>query len=89
MWLKSYPVTTETVGLRELRKDASGLVRRVELGEEILITVSGRASAKLVPPPNEALASVGTPPRPVHRTWRPGLSRDRVLVDDSIRGASA
>lgn len=50
MWLKSYPVTTETVGLRELRKDASGLVRRVELGEEILITVSGRASAKLVPP---------------------------------------
>lgn len=39
----------DTVGLRELRQDASGLVRRVEQGEEIIITVSGRPSAKLVP----------------------------------------
>lgn len=39
----------DTVGLRELRQDASGLVRRVERGEEILITISGRPSAKLVP----------------------------------------
>ncbi|NLT30465.1 MAG: type II toxin-antitoxin system prevent-host-death family antitoxin [Propionibacterium sp.] len=39
----------ETVGLRELRQDASGLLRRVERGEEIVITVSGRPSAKLVP----------------------------------------
>lgn len=38
-----------TVGLRELRQDASGLVRRVEAGEEITITVSGRPSARLVP----------------------------------------
>ena len=37
------------VGLRELRQDASDLVRRVEAGEEITITVSGRASARLVP----------------------------------------
>ena len=37
-----------TVGLRELRQDASELVRRAEAGEEITITVSGRASAKLV-----------------------------------------
>lgn len=38
-----------TVGLRELRQDASGLLRRVERGEEIVITVSGRPSARLVP----------------------------------------
>ena len=38
-----------TVGLRELRQDASGLVRRVEAGEEITITVSGRPSARIVP----------------------------------------
>lgn len=38
-----------TVGLRELRQDASNLVRRVQTGEEITITVSGRASARLVP----------------------------------------
>jgi prevent-host-death family protein len=39
----------ETVGLRELRQDASDLVRRVEAGEEITITVSGRPTARLVP----------------------------------------
>lgn len=38
-----------TVGLRELRQDASELVRRVENGEEIEITVSGRPAARLVP----------------------------------------
>lgn len=37
------------VGLRELRQAASDLVRRVEAGEEITITVSGRPSARLVP----------------------------------------
>jgi prevent-host-death family protein len=38
-----------TVGLRELRQDASELVRRVESGEEIEITVAGRLAARLVP----------------------------------------
>lgn len=37
-----------TVGLRELRQSASDLVRRVEAGEEITITVAGRPSARLV-----------------------------------------
>ncbi len=37
------------VGLRELRQDASELVRRVEGGEEIDITVAGRLAARLVP----------------------------------------
>jgi prevent-host-death family protein len=37
-----------TVGLRELRQDASELVRRVEAGEEFTITVAGRPSARLV-----------------------------------------
>lgn len=39
----------ETVGLRELRQQASELVRRVEAGSEVLITVAGRPSARLVP----------------------------------------
>ncbi|PZS24110.1 MAG: type II toxin-antitoxin system prevent-host-death family antitoxin [Acidimicrobiales bacterium] len=38
-----------TVGLRELRQDASALVRRVESGEEIEITVAGRLAARMVP----------------------------------------
>ncbi|MFM7253325.1 MAG: type II toxin-antitoxin system Phd/YefM family antitoxin [Ilumatobacteraceae bacterium] len=37
------------VGLRELRQDASDLVRRVEAGESIDITVAGRLAARLVP----------------------------------------
>jgi prevent-host-death family protein len=37
-----------TVGLRELRQDASELVRAVENGEEIEITVAGRSAARLV-----------------------------------------
>jgi len=35
--------------LRELRQNASELVRRAEEGEEITITVSGRPGARLVP----------------------------------------
>ena len=44
-----YTGAVETVGLRELRQNASDLVRRVEGGEEITITVAGRPGARLVP----------------------------------------
>jgi prevent-host-death family protein len=37
-----------TVGLRELRRRASELVRRAEAGEEITITVRARPSARLI-----------------------------------------
>ncbi len=42
-------VMNEQVGLREMRQEASDLVRRVEAGEEIVVTVSGRPAAMLVP----------------------------------------
>ncbi|HEY7222582.1 MAG TPA: type II toxin-antitoxin system prevent-host-death family antitoxin [Micromonosporaceae bacterium] len=41
-----------SVGIRELRQSASGLVRRVELGETIEITDRGRAVALLTPLPS-------------------------------------
>ena len=44
-----YIGSMETVGVRELRQNASDLVRRVQDGEEIIITVSGRPGARLVP----------------------------------------
>lgn len=73
-----------TVGLRELRQDASELVRRVEDGEEIDITVAGRLAARLVP---------ATPRR--WQTWEaiadlfagrpdPDWNRDRDLIDPSV-----
>ena len=37
-----------TVGIRELRQDASQLVKRVEQGERIDITVAGRLTARMV-----------------------------------------
>jgi prevent-host-death family protein len=39
----------EAIGLRELRQQASDLIRRVEAGEQLTITVAGRPSARLVP----------------------------------------
>ena len=39
----------DVVGLRELRQNASELVRRAEAGEQVTITVAGRPSARLVP----------------------------------------
>lgn len=73
-----------TVGLRELRQQASELVRRVQDGEDVVITVSGRPSARLVP-----VAA---------RTWRhhaevadlftgpddPQWKSDRELVDQKL-----
>mgnify|MGYP001576185137 CR=1 FL=1 len=73
------------VGLRELRQDASELVRRVEAGEEIDITVAGRLAARLVPAAPKRwqrwadIANIFTgPPDPA---W----DRDRDLVDQTLR----
>lgn len=74
-----------TVGLRELRQQASELVRRVEAGEEVTITVAGRPSARLVPI--------------LPQTWRtydevadifsgipdPGWEADRDRIDQQLR----
>jgi prevent-host-death family protein len=73
-----------TVGLRELRQDASELVRRVESGEEIDITVSGRLAARMVPAASkrwqcwEDIADMfGGRPDP---DW----ARDQGLIDQSV-----
>lgn len=44
---------------RELRNDVSGVLRRVEAGEHLRVTVSGRPVAELVP----------LPQRPVTLAW--------------------
>ncbi|MGE0510593.1 MAG: type II toxin-antitoxin system Phd/YefM family antitoxin [Acidimicrobiia bacterium] len=73
-----------SVGLRELRQDASELVRRVENGEEIEITVAGRLAARMVPAAPRrwqrwddiAELFVGRPD--------PDWARDRELIDQSV-----
>ncbi len=74
-----------TVGLRELRQDASDLVRRVEAGEEITITVSGRPSARLVsaqPTQWRSWTQIADLFRgPADIEWE----RDRDLLDGDVR----
>jgi len=73
------------VGLRELRQNASELLRRVEAGEEVTITVAGRPSARLVPVAPRAWRSyddiAGLFVGPADPDW-PG---DRDLVDGDLR----
>jgi prevent-host-death family protein len=42
-------MTTTEVASRDLRNDTAGVLRRVEAGEDVIITVSGHAVARLVP----------------------------------------
>ncbi len=69
-----------TVGLRELRQQASELVRRVEAGEEITITVAGRPSARLVAAGAQTWRSYADVAEvfggPLDRDWE--TDRDRV-----------
>ena len=74
-----------TVGLRELRQKASELVRRVEAGEEVTVTVAGRPSARLVAIApgswrqwDEIAELFSGPPDP---TWK----QDRDRVDQELR----
>ena len=74
-----------SVGLRELRQDASDLLRRVEAGEVIEITVAGRPSARLVPARPERWRTWSDLDNlfrgPADADWE----ADRELVDDSLR----
>jgi prevent-host-death family protein len=73
-----------TVGLRELRQEASDLVRRVEAGEVIEITVSGRLAARLVPAqPRQWLGWAEVADCFVGRA-DPGWGQDRDLIDQEI-----
>lgn len=53
------------VPARELRNDVSGVLRRVEAGERLRVTVSGRPVAELVPLPS----------RPESMSWQRFVER--------------
>lgn len=73
------------VGLRELRQNASELVRRAEAGEHVTVTVAGRPAAMLGPVSPRAwrrwedLTDVFT--GPADNDW----AADRELIDGSPR----
>ncbi|WP_213454015.1 type II toxin-antitoxin system Phd/YefM family antitoxin [Rhizomonospora bruguierae] len=72
------------VGLRELRQNASDLVRRAEAGERVTVTVAGRPAAVLGPVSPRAwrrwedLADVFR--GPADAEW----AADRALIDGSL-----
>lgn len=74
----------DKIGLRELRQNASELVRRAEAGEQVLITVAGREAAVLGPPTRgqwRRYADVaGALSGPVDEDW----ASDRELIGDTL-----
>lgn len=59
---------------RDLRNDTAGVLRRVQDGDELLVTVSGKPVAQLVPVPRS------------HRRWLPRVElvrRLRIAQSDS------
>jgi len=73
-----------SVGLRELRQDASELVRRVEDGEEIDITVAGRLAARLVPAAQRRWQRWDEIADLFSDRGDPDWDHDRALIDQSV-----
>ena len=76
--------SVESVGLRELRQDASELVRRVQAGEEIDITVSGRPAARLVPATPKRWLRWNDIADAFRGQSDPDWERDRDLIDQTV-----
>ncbi|MBY0285656.1 MAG: type II toxin-antitoxin system prevent-host-death family antitoxin [Mycobacteriaceae bacterium] len=74
----------EQVGLRELRQNASDLVRRAQDGEEITITVAGRPGARLVPAAPHTWRQWGDIVDLFTGPADPDWNTDRDLVDQHI-----
>ena len=74
----------KSVGLRELRQDASELIRRVEGGEQIDITVAGRLAARMVPVTPKRWQAWDAIADLFHGPPDANWQRDHDLIDQSI-----
>ncbi len=73
------------VGLREVRQNASELVRRAQAGERLTITVSGRPAASLGPVDVAAWVSWGIVADVFTGPGDPQWQADRDRLDGSLR----
>lgn len=80
-----YRAVESTVGLRELRQDASDLVRRVQAGEEFTITVAGRPSARLVAAGSQRWRTFEAITELFHGPEDTEWQADRGRIDQSVR----
>ena len=74
----------DTVGLRELRQEASEYVRRAEAGEAFDITVSGRLAARLVPASRRAWRRWDEVATIFSGTPDPGWEADASSLDEGM-----
>lgn len=72
------------VGLREVRQNASELVRRAQAGERVTITVSGRPAASLGPVDVASWVSWEAVADVFAGAGDPDWNSDRDLVDGSV-----
>lgn len=72
------------VGVRELRQQASELIRRVEAGEEVVVTVAGRPSVRLVPVSPRAWRPWNDVAELFHGAADPLWESDRAAVDQHV-----
>jgi prevent-host-death family protein len=75
-----------TVGLRELRQNASDLVRRAEAGEEIIVTVSGRPSVRMVPAAPKAWRKYADIAELFSGSSDPDWESDGDRIDQALQG---
>lgn len=64
-----YARSMSEVASRDLRNDTAGVLKRVQDGEDVVITVNGKAVARLVPV------------QPARRRWLPRAELVRRLAD--------
>lgn len=72
------------VGLREMRQNASGLVRRAQAGERVTITVAGRAAAVLGPVSPRMWRQWDDLADVFDQSTDPGWASERDILDGAI-----
>jgi prevent-host-death family protein len=79
-----YVGAVHEIGLREMRQNASDLVRRAQAGEHVTITVAGRPAALLGPVSSRTWRQwddvAGVFDQPTDPEW----SHDRDLLDGAV-----
>ena len=80
-----YLEVVDAVGLRELRQNASELIRRVEAGESLTVTVAGRPAALLVPAATRAWRQWADIGDLFSGVADPDWAADRDLIADDLR----
>jgi prevent-host-death family protein len=87
IYIVMYAGVVDTVGMRELRQNPAPVLRAVEAGNEVTVSVNGRPVARIVPVESPAWVDGERAARiyaPVDTQWESDLrsGREEDTVDD-------